>query len=93
MKYVIYKWYKLAKRYGFIPVLFTPVNKKRAYSYFKSMSIKLNTFYSTSKQDISKIFGIDLVPHCYFLGRDKEVLYSGHPDHISKRILYKISRL
>ncbi len=90
---IIYRWRRKARRLGFTTVLFTPVSRQRAVTFLRQNRIRINTFYSQKGQDLAEIFGIDLIPHCYYLGRYKEILFSGHPDHISWRLAIKMMRL
>ena len=91
IKKTIYASYSLAKRYGFTPIVFCVVNKRTAYKY-RDIRFGFPVICSSKTFDVSLALGIDLVPHVYFLGRYKEVLYSGHPLHISRGFLKRIGR-
>jgi hypothetical protein len=91
IKSILYKSYSVARRYGFIPLVFCVISKNQALKY-SSSRLNLRVIYKNKYSDISRLAGIDLVPHAYFLGRDKEVLYSGHPLHIEYSLLNKIGR-
>lgn len=88
---VIRAWYSLSKRLGYQPFLLTPVNRRRAERFLKENHIGLPTFTSTSEQDIALLFGIDLAPLCFFVGKDNEILYTGNPDDLHPQEIKKLS--